>query len=590
MAINIYSNPFNIKNSIGIQAKSPTFQSPTRSDAALELDAGSGGTTPTPTPTPEPETPPGFDPQGQVLSIETRSDGSVWHLVADGNGGTYYIMVSGPTVTTGTGTGTGTGTATETTAEGSTRLYDGVTWTYTGGNWVETPKEGEQKTVGGVSFTYTGGQWVNDNTTTATPETPTTPETPATPVIKEGTTRIVNGVTQTYVNGNWEETPREGEKKTVGSDTFTYTNGAWINDASNTSGTPDTIAFEYEYDTKGRITRIWRTVNGVKDATPYADYTSVWGQLDNASGMQANTFEDWMKKNGYTYQTVADSPEYQGLQGLIAQLQSTETSTGDQDASDLQAGKSLGFTGTNEEILAEYRSYKGGTINGQEDWFSNQAQNGFEGYAGLGETDQANYERMVRNQAQSSEQEAQRALDQVLSGATGNSTQRALMLSNEYTKTIQDAQLQSSVELATLNYDRRLAEFQADYTDYQTRLSMGQTTATQVLEELQNNRYQALQGYATDINAILTQDQQYLTMYGQELERVQQAVDQIYKGIELELNTIDEAISTKVQEAFDQYWADYAANKQKRDEAGDDAWQGILDILTILASIFSIKI
>ena len=178
-------------------------------------------------------------------------------------------------------------------------------------------------------------------------------------------------------------------------------------------------------------------------------------------------------------------------------------------------------------------------------------------------------------------------LDQILGGSSNNSTQRAVMLANEITSTIQDQNLEAAMELSNLEYARRVEEYKMDYTDYQNRVALGQTTATQVLEEIRNNRYSALQGYAAEIDAMAKENEQYLTAYGQELERVQMAVDMIYKSIETQLNTIDAAIAAKVQEAFDAYWADYAANKQAREAAGDDAWQNFMDIMTLIVALIT---
>jgi hypothetical protein len=297
------------------------------------------------------------------------------------------------------------------------------------------------------------------------------------------------------------------------------------------------ITYKELKDASGKVIGYEMYVDGVLQQT--FDYSDMFEALDTIE--KPRTFEEFMSSMGGQYRDVNDSEAYRGLSELVALMEDPETTAQDIQMASQQMATRLGY-GSLDEMLADVEGMR--TSLGE----------GIGAQQGLSEAEKNAFERATRATTQNQQVNARRMLDQVLSGATGNSTRNALMQANEYITQIRDTEIQASSNLALMDMQRKKEEFDSQMTLYKDMMDRGQINQEQVLDALYRNRMAAMEGYAQQINAITTQNEQYLRMYDQDLQRIKQAADQVYASIEAELN-INADMREAMAEAFNRYWA-----------------------------------
>lgn len=282
------------------------------------------------------------------------------------------------------------------------------------------------------------------------------------------------------------------------------------------------------YDENGRI------IGYSKDGEQVKDYSSLWGQLDEAKEMGIPDLDSWMTDQGYemfdpmgrdetgsfTNQTMSD------MQGLIDDL-TLGPSAMELGEAQAYAAQLMGID------PAEYETVIGGLLD--------KSMAPVDSLQGMSDEERAAREKVNRNDLRNMEQTASRLIDNIQ--ASTGSVARSYAAADQALGQINDAQLQQSMTMAQDDYARKLQESEAAERQWGQMVQAGSMSQANYLQLLTQSKSQALQGYATQVNTMLQQNQQYLNMYGADAQAIQANIDNIYKAINAEIGIDDKAMS-----------------------------------------------
>ncbi len=99
------------------------------------------------------------------------------------------------------------------------------------------------------------------------------------------------------------------------------------------------------------------------------------------------------------------------------------------------------------------------------------------------------------------------------------------------------------------DYMRKKAESDKAMQRYQLMVQEGSMSKAQYMDMLMQSKSLALTGYATQINTMMQQNQQYLQMYGADLQAIGMGIDNIYKAIQMEIG-IDEKAMNDIERQY----------------------------------------
>ena len=353
---------------------------------------------------------------------------------------------------------------------------------------------------------------------------------------------------------------------------------------------PNTVDYEPIYDDQNRITGYNMYVDGVFKQV--FDYSRLYEQLDSIE--KPGTFQSYLDENGYEITDPTQSAEYQGLTALIAKLQDPNTTAENMQAGTEQYALSLGY-GSAQEYLNDLESRRNAL--GDPIYDADGNITGYTGIAkqqGLSDEERSIYQEATRSTIEMQKTTWNRTLDAILSGATGNSTRNGLLKSRDFIMQIRDTQIQADMNLNTMDCQRKLDEFNAQKAMYDDMVDRGQVTREQYMNAVAQNRQMALQGYATQLSTILAKNEQYLSMYSADLDRIRLAADQVYATVQAELN-IGADQREAISATFNQYWAEIMAPllKEKADleiaaldsQAKGKAARTVLGVLALIAGV-----
>lgn len=283
------------------------------------------------------------------------------------------------------------------------------------------------------------------------------------------------------------------------------------------------------YDDQGRITGYKNADTGEIDR----DYSSLWNQLDTAKAQGIPTLNDWMSQQGYQMNDPMakdangnyQNQSMQGLQDLINQFKNGP-STAEQNQATNYAEQTMGMApGTYSQVM-------GGLMDA--------ANKPISDFQGMSDQERAVRERANRNEAREMEERATRMIDNIT--ASSGSVARSYAAADQAVSQINDVQLQQQMAIYDDDYKRKTAESDKAMQRYQLAVQSGQMSKAQYLDILQKSKSMAFQGYATQINTMMQQNQQYLQMYQGDTQAIEANINNIYKAINAEIGIDDKSM------------------------------------------------
>lgn len=321
------------------------------------------------------------------------------------------------------------------------------------------------------------------------------------------------------------------------------------------------------------------------------DYGDLYADLDEARTTEIPGLDTWMTDQGYDfYDPMARDdteqfldPTMQAMQAMIDQLTTGPTP--------MELGQAIDYAAQSSgKTRQEYDAYMANLerLGDQE----------IGAFAGMTDEERALRERSNRNEMRGMEERASRMINNIQ--ASTGSASRSYAAADQAISQINDVQIQQDLAIYNDDYMRKTQESDKAMQRYQMAVQNGQMSQGQYLDILQQNKSLAFQGYATQVNTMMQQNQQYLQQYGADLQAIGMNIDNIYKGINAEIG-IDAAMMDFVSEQYDMAMAPvlfelnnlYAQLQQeKADEAADQAtlfgWLGLG--VALLAIPFSLPV
>ena len=331
----------------------------------------------------------------------------------------------------------------------------------------------------------------------------------------------------------------------------------WGN-GSPSPGDPGTEEWYEEQMEEAEAEAAERT-QGIKDKI-----TDIEGRVE-----EIPSFEEWMAEQDVSLNDITGSDEYAGLTGLIDQLQAGPTEE-DYDAGYENAARLMGLSPEEAQMLIGNLSKK---MAGYEEGMTEEelADAGIlDQFAGMSPEERALRERQNQSNLRMAEQRATRMVQDSL--ADTGSTARMLQTADAATTQINNMQLQQDASLAQEQFERQIAEFSANKETWAQMVQTNQMGVQQYIENMQQSMGMAVQGYATQINALFQENQQYLQQYETERDTMLSQINALYNAAQLELGVtqaeidmMSELHASKVQPRLD------ALNDQLiQDEMGPD--------------------
>lgn len=279
-----------------------------------------------------------------------------------------------------------------------------------------------------------------------------------------------------------------------------------------------------------------------KDPTA-KDWTDTYGEIKGMPGEMEkrglSSFNDWMTSQEYTMGDTGN--QMSALETLRTQLMNGPTDE-DYGAGWDRAAQGLGVTG--DELTAMLGN------------LTNQMAGGISGQEGLSADEMALRERAKRSALKETEQYTSKMLDNVL--ASSGSRGRYLSQGDEALQAISDQQLKYDLSIQQEDADRRQQEYEAKSKTWAAMWQAGQMTQQQFLENIRQDRSLALQTTATEISAIMQKNQQYLQMYGADLQAFELYANTVFNSINAEMG-LDQHVLDMTSELYNQALAPYAA-------------------------------
>ena len=266
------------------------------------------------------------------------------------------------------------------------------------------------------------------------------------------------------------------------------------------------------------------------------DYSGLWEQLDQAKNTEIPDLDIWMSQQndgqGYEFYNPMDSQTMTDMQNLIDQLTQGPSQMELGQAEDY-AARTLGVDPT------QYDNY----INN----LRTQSEASIGDMQGMSEEERAVRERAMRNDMRGMEERANRMIDNIR--ASSGSAARSYAAADQAISQINDAQIQQELAIYEDDFQRKKAESDKAMQRYQYAVQTGAMSKAQYLDLLQQSKAQAFQGYATKINTMLEQNQQYLSMYQSDLAGIEANINNIYKAINAEMG-IDSKVMDDIEQQY----------------------------------------
>lgn len=332
---------------------------------------------------------------------------------------------------------------------------------------------------------------------------------------------------------------------------------------------------EAKYDDSGfPVALVYKyTANGHKKGDVAQNFSGIQTRLDSVGAPPE------LDKSQIT--DLEGSAPYQGIDSIIAMLKDPKTTVQDYDASFGILARSMGL-GPNA-TSADYYNFMQSLFNGM-----NSAQETYSAGAKnpmgmLTSTDQQ-YLGGLRQEAEAG---LRKSLDAIMSGSVNNSSNMAILTSNEIVRGMTNDQLKASMELANMHLSAAFNDWQGQATQYNEMFKNGQASAQSIVQAFQNNRLSALQAYSMELDSIYKDNQTYLQEYSADLDRWKANADSILTSIQVEIG-LDKYVMDKAKASWEEAYTKHEAEvKQAMDMAQGfgGVFQMAVGVVTILGGL-----
>ena len=314
-----------------------------------------------------------------------------------------------------------------------------------------------------------------------------------------------------------------------------------------------------------------------QDGNIVGDFSHFKDQLAELQGMSVPSLNEWMDAEGIEFGTLDD------LQLLMDNLINdigTIDDTEQQEALDYAASAFGLGSAEYQELLNQMSTDL--TTEGAISGFSEEQRTAFERANSRDIANQFEYaNKMVNN----------------IMAATGSAT-RALSAADNYTNNISDYALKSRTQLIEDDLAAQQSKIQSQQNIWNTLVTTGQMAQSEYLDRMMQSEATALTGYATQMDAILKENAQYLDRNRADLEAIKLSMEITYNGIMAELG-VDQALADQVQTYIENYYTDFnttagiletnlaiaEADLANEEAAVDDLFSSILDVGTLVVSV-----
>jgi hypothetical protein len=267
-----------------------------------------------------------------------------------------------------------------------------------------------------------------------------------------------------------------------------------------------------------------------------------YGELQALPGLYEErgltSFQDWMDQQGYQMGDVS------GIQSQLAGLSDLLQSGGEADrtaAAEYAAGK-LGMTDQEYQDMI-------GRLSGQLTADDAMAQ-----MTGLSPEEMQMRERYKANELQRTQQSMNQMLDNVL--ASSGSRAQYLQRADQAMEQVRDQAIQYDMAIMQEDSERRSAEFDRKMQMWGNMVQMNQMSESQFLANVRADRSLAMQSLAMQASNILNENQQYLSMFGSDLNALNSYVQTEFNRINAEMGLENNAIN-QASEMYAQLLAPY---------------------------------
>jgi hypothetical protein len=272
-------------------------------------------------------------------------------------------------------------------------------------------------------------------------------------------------------------------------------------------------------------------------------------QLYELRNVNIPSFEDWLKENypeaGFN-PDLKQTEEYQRVAEIANQLVNPEQAGVDISAAEARAALMQGFV--KEDGTPDVDAYRAAQAGYRE-----QLDQGVMGQQGVYGTE---FEQLSRRAHNIEVQNLIAANQQIVEALGTKSSAAAYAKMAEVSNQIANVNIQYELKLAEQDLLMRQMEYEAMSNRLAQMQAQGLAVQEQYLNQLQANRYEALQAYAQNLTAVIETNKNYFQMYGQDLEALKTHADTVYQSIMAEVG-VDQAAMERANQAYEAYMAPY---------------------------------
>jgi len=242
---------------------------------------------------------------------------------------------------------------------------------------------------------------------------------------------------------------------------------------------------------------------------------------------------------------ITQTGAMQGIQDLASLLTNPDTT-----ATDYQAG------------LSQFEQLMGmnpGDYSNTMANMTNQLDQGVMAQQGLPQDYQNQYGRQTQLELQQMRGDYQMMLEAM--GASGRSV-AAYQQMDQIALSLSSYQMQRDMELMNKDLATRQTEYDALNDRWKSMYNMGQMTAQQYMDNIRQNRVDALTAYAQQLSTYISQNQLMLEQYQTDLQATQLHASTVYQSIMADLG-VSESLMNQLNEQYEMYMAPYYAELEQ---------------------------
>jgi len=239
------------------------------------------------------------------------------------------------------------------------------------------------------------------------------------------------------------------------------------------------------------------------------------------------------------------SAPYAGIQSLIDLWNDPNTPFADRQAALDQFASEMGMTAD------EVSNMLGGMLG--------QANQGVQAQQGLTPEYTDAYNRETALELQQQQNNYMQMLEAMSAGGRNVAGFRAM---DEVARSMSTFQLQRDVTRMNLDMATKQSEYDALMGRWDQLYKQKEMTTQELVDNIQENRMNALTGYAQEISVLVQQNQLTLQAYQADLAATQLHAETVYKGIMADMG-VSESMMSQMQDEYEMYMAPYYAELER---------------------------